>query len=401
MKALVFIESYKFGTSREALTIAKEMGYVVILFTDKYSALEFEEVDQVIFIDDLLNELCLINEITLLQNKGIQICACLSFIDPYVTYAARLSGQLGLSVSSLQSLSIMENKIILRETLKHLPLTPAYWIIQPGDSLPSINYPAAFPLVIKAPVSNGSKDVFMVKTITELKKASQKIRDKYPDDSLLIEEFLDGPQYLVEIIIQNNVLKFFAVMEQDIISNGKFIVSAYKYPAKLEETMVKSLTTIILNITEKLGFSNGSCHMEWKLVQDEWKLIEINPRMSGGVMNQIIEEGTGINLIKEILKMYLGEEPTFIKTKKMYVNAKYLTLQSRGKLLKVKGKERALAHLGVKYLYIKPVSGAVLKKPNSMGDRYACVIAVSETEAQAEKIAIAAAKEIQFYIEPF
>ncbi|SDN62733.1 Biotin carboxylase [Psychrobacillus sp. OK028] len=403
MKTIVFIGSNKYGTSRAALTVAKEMGYAVILFTDKHSHLEFAEVDQAILIKDLLNEQRITYEILLLQKTGKQICACVSFIDPYVAYAARLSKLLGLKVVSLQPLSIMENKITLRETIKHLPITPVYWITHPEDSLQNINgnSPLPLPLVIKAPVSNGSKDVFMVTTAAELTKAIGYLRDKYPNSSLLIEEFLEGSQYLVELVVHNGVLKFMEVLEQDVIYNGKFIVGAYQYPAILEETLRINLITHISDIMRELGFSNGSCHMELKLVQNEWKLIEINPRMSGGVMNQIIEEGTGINLLKEILNTYLGEEPAFTKTKSKYVNATYLTIQSRGKLLKVKGKEQALAHPGVTYVYVKPLKGTVLKKPYSMGDRYACIIAVSETEAQAKEIAQAAAKEIKFYIEPF
>lgn len=401
MKSVVFIGTYKFGTSKEALTIAKEMGYAVILFTDKHSHLDFLEVDQVIFIEDLLNERHVMNEILGLQKTGKQICACVSFIDPYVSYAARLSKQLGLKVVSLQPLNLMENKITLRETLKHLPITPAYWIIHPKDPLQNLMCKSHLPLIIKAPVSNGSKDVLMVKTPTKLTKAIQALRDKYPSNSLLIEEFLEGSQYLIELVIQNDELKFVEVMEQDVSYNGKFIVGAYKYPAILEQTLYKRLLSHISTIIKEIGFSNGSCHMEMKLFQDKWTLIEINPRMSGGVMNQIIEEGTGINLLKEILNTYLGEEPEFTKTRSKYVNARYLTIQSRGKLLKVKGKQQALEHDGVKYVYIKPVAGAVLKKPYSMGDRYACIIAVSESEGQAEEIALSAAKKIKFYIEPF
>ena len=147
------------------------MGYAVILFTDKHSHLEFPEVDQFIFLDDLLNEQQVMNEILLLQNTGKQISACVSFIDPYVAYAAHISEKLGLQLVSLLPLSIMANKITLRETLKHLPITPSYWILHPEDTLQNINCNSQLPLIIKAPVSNGSKDVLMVKTPFKLKKA--------------------------------------------------------------------------------------------------------------------------------------------------------------------------------------------------------------------------------------
>ena len=37
IKTIVFIGSYKFGTSKEALISAKEMGYYVVLFTTRQS----------------------------------------------------------------------------------------------------------------------------------------------------------------------------------------------------------------------------------------------------------------------------------------------------------------------------------------------------------------------------
>ena len=139
--------------------------------------------------------------------------------------------------------------------------------------------------------------------------------DKFPDTDLLIEEFLEGSQYLIELVIQNNALVFVEVMQQDVHYNGKFIVGAYKYPAVLEETLYKSLISHITTITRELGFSHGSCHMEMKLVKNEWKLIEINPRMSGGVMNQIIEEGAGINLLKRNIKYLFRRRTKFHKNK--------------------------------------------------------------------------------------
>ena len=71
--------------------------------------------------------------------------------------------------------------------------------------------------------------------------------------------------------------------------------------SKLEVAIKKILTT--------LEMVHGSCHLEMRWCKGVWKFIEINPRMSGGAMNRLIIEGTGINLVKEIIKMNLGQEP--------------------------------------------------------------------------------------------
>ncbi|MFF2755529.1 ATP-grasp domain-containing protein [Psychrobacillus sp. NPDC058041] len=406
MKTIVFIGSNEFGTSREALTIAREMGYWVVLFTDKRKLmtlnLEISEVNQLVFMEKLMEEKEVIDRIEKLKIEGKQICACVSFIDPFVSYAVKIANQLCLAQISVDSLYLMEDKIKVREKLANLPITPSYAIFKNDDSLNEFvkKYKTFSPLIIKPPISNGSKDVLLVDTMDMFEEAIMLIQKKHSKSSILIEEFLIGPQYLIEIIVYNNEVRIVGVVEQEVMYNGRFIVNGYKFPAKVNANDYEKLYVSILSIIEQIGLTNGSCHIEMKLVQDEWKLIEINPRMSGGAMNRIIEEGTGINLVKEILKMYLGEEPTFTQTRQLYVYARYLTIGSRGRLLKVTGKELALMHDGVKYVYIKPLKGKILTSPYSMGNRYACIIAASESDEQAKAIALAAAKEIKFFLVP-
>ncbi|MFJ5771901.1 ATP-grasp domain-containing protein [Psychrobacillus sp. NPDC093180] len=407
MRTIVFIGSYKYGTSKEALKIAKEMGYCVVLCTDKTKRIksnsDFSEVDQFVLMEDLLDEQQMVEEITRLMEQGKHICACVSLIDPYVSYAARISKSFELAETSIDSLRLMENKIAIREKLKNFPITPFYTIFRPDDSLEKFEkeYKSLFPFIIKPPISNGSKDVLLVETIEKLVNALSLLKKNHPHYPFLIEEFLQGPQYLIEILVYKNEIKFLGLVEQEVLYNGRFIVTGYSFPGKVDMDEYRSLYACISKIIEEIGLENGSCHMEMKLVSGEWKLIEINPRMAGGEMNRIIEEGTGINLLEQILKIYLGEEPILLEKKKKQVYAKYLTIGSRGKLLKISGKEQALMHEGVRHVHIKPLEGRIITSPYSMGNRYACVIAVSETAEQAEEIALEAAKEIKFYLEPF
>src|SRR5690606_25270988 len=138
----------------------KEMGYCIVLFTNRKN-LQFSNVDTIIYTEDLLNEKIILDEITKLEEQGKHIRACLSFIDPYVSYAANLSKKLGLVQLSVDSLSLMENKIMFREKLKHLPSSPSYSIVDPSTPLNEINN-MNFPLIVKRPISNGSKDVIFV-----------------------------------------------------------------------------------------------------------------------------------------------------------------------------------------------------------------------------------------------
>ncbi|WP_066074397.1 ATP-grasp domain-containing protein [Neobacillus soli] len=404
MKTIVFLGSNNFGTSKEALTIAKEMGYFIVLLTNKrmINKHEFPDVDHCIYIKDILDETKVIDELTNLKKIGKQLCACISFIDPYVSYAAKLSEHLGLVKLSAESLYMMENKIRFREKLRGLSSSPFYVVFNhdiPVDQFVQ-KYKAFLPLILKPPASNGSKNVLLVETSEKFMAGIEFLQIKYPTQPILVEEYLLGPQFLIEIIVHNNELTVVAVIEQEITNNERFIVTGYQYPAMLNSEDYKSLIDSITSIVDQIGLLNGSCHLEMRNVQEKWKLVEINPRMSGGAMNRIIEEGTGINLIKEIVRMSLGEQPSLIESRKQHVYARYLTIGTQGKLLKVTGKDHAMEHKGVKYVHITPREGSLLIVPSSMGNRYACIIASSDSPDRAKTIAIAAAQEIKFYIEP-
>ncbi|MBL4951624.1 ATP-grasp domain-containing protein [Neobacillus sp. YIM B02564] len=406
MQTIVFIGSNKSGTSREALFVSTNMGYYTVLLTNRKSFIrqrkEFSEVQQMIYVEDLLDKNIVLSIIQELQQKNKQIEAVISFIDPFVALAAELSQQLGIVQLSTKALSLIENKSLVRKHITELPVSPKhiiYHIDKPIDeALQQLEN--SFPLVLKSPVSNGSKDVLPVNSVAELMKGLQYLKKRIPNDVILIEEYLDGPQYLIEVMVVNGEISIIAVIEQEILNGARFIVTGYNYPALLNIDESEKLETAVFKIIRHLQLTNGTCHLEMRNVRGEWKLIEINPRMSGGAMNRIIEEGTGINLVKETIKLFLGLKPNLKKTVMNYVYAKYITIHSLGKLIKITGKNRALKHDEVKMVYVKPRKGAILRKPQSMGDRYAYVIAVADSAEKAKKTANKAAAEIKFYLEP-
>ncbi|MEH7500895.1 ATP-grasp domain-containing protein [Neobacillus drentensis] len=406
MQTIVFIGSNKSGTSREALNISTSMGYYTVLLTNRREFIkqkdEFPEVHRIVFIENLKNKEEIFSIIKDLEEDRKQICAVISFIDPFVSFAARISEEVGLFQMSTDALAIMEEKTRFRDHLQTLPVSPKFTIFQGEKSIQQCieeNH-SYLPLVLKSPVSNGSKDVLLVETITEFNEGLDYLNKKFPSIPVLIEEYLIGTQYLIEVIVKDRQISIVAIIEQEVLNGDRFIITGYSYPAVVENETLVELQIAVASIIQALELENGTCHLEMRLIDGKWKLIEINPRMSGGAMNRIIQEATGINLVKETLKLFLGQEPFLEATKRTHVYAKFLTINSRGRLIKVTGKTRALNYDGVKEVYVKPRKGAILTKPYSLGDRYAYVIAAADTPEHAKDIAVAASKEIKFYLEP-
>jgi biotin carboxylase len=405
MDTIVFIETNKSGSSREAIKAAEKLNFFTVLLTKKTKFINertiFPDVHQMIFTDinDYDN---IITTIEKLNKSGKNIKGIFSFIDPYVYMAARLSEKFCSNIVSTKAIHHMENKILTRNVLKDLPISLNYSIYKPTESLSSFfkkNNKINFPLIVKSPKSTGSKDVLLVKNKDQLILSIQSLLNKLPNEEILLEEYIDGPQYLVEILVQDGKVHIIAVIEQEITFFERFIVTGYSLLGRVEKRLYNSLFNAINSVIQAFNMKNGACHLELRRIDNVWKLIEINPRISGGAMNDIIEIGHGINLVQETIRLMLGNKPSLVKKHYKYVYAHYLTVKSTGKLIRVTGKNRSSKYPGVEKVFIKPKKGTPLKPPTSMGHRCGYVLAAADFKAKAKKIALEAAKEISFEIQ--
>ncbi|MGR6899447.1 ATP-grasp domain-containing protein [Rummeliibacillus sp. BSL5] len=401
---MIFIETTKNGSSREAVKTAARLGFYTVLFTEKEKLLEqrkeFPDIMQMVHFNKMTEDL-IRQQIIELQEQGKIIKTIISFVDPFVSLAAQLSNELCKSNISVEALKIMEDKTETRRALKENATTPKFEVFQPVDNISTfIKKEHKFPLIVKSPMSKASKDVYLVKNRYELRKIMKKFLRIYPDQQILLEEYLDGPQYLVEVLVHKGKINIVAIFKQEITKELKFIVTGYAVQLNVKDDLYKKLSSTVESIMNDLKVANAACHLEIRNVNGNWKLIEINPRISGGAMNRMIEEAFGINLVEETIKLYLGDEPNVDRKHEKHLYTHYITINSVGRLLKVTGKKRAANEPGVREVYIKSRKKAVIRPPISMGHRYGYVMATGETLDEAKENALNAFKKIKFYIEP-
>jgi biotin carboxylase len=406
MQTIIFLGSNKSGSSRDAIIAASEMGYFTVLLTDrrkwKRQREEFPDVHQMILLKDLSDREEIFKHLSIIYDQGKQVKAFVSFIDPLVSFAADISRELGLQEVSVAALFKMEDKTRFRNELKRSPVSPDFSVCtldMDGNEMFD-HHVNKLPVILKSPISNGSKDVIRADTREEFVKGVHYFKKHFSHTPLLIEEYLSGPQYLIEVVVRHSKTEIVAIIEQEISSNLRFIITGYHMPARLSHSAKETLAAAIGNIMKDIGLSHGTCHLEMRHVNEEWKLIEINPRISGSVINRMILESSGICLVKETLKLYLGEDLCLIPSKNEHVFAEFITVDTPGKLIKVTGKNKAKKIDGVKQVYVKPRKGSILNPPLSMGDRYAYVLASSTDPVRAKETAKRAAEEIKFYLEP-
>ena len=139
-----------------------------------------------------------------------------------------------------------------------------------------------------------------------------------------------GDQYLVEVLVTNWKVLIGAIIKQEITKGKRFIVTGYGVLAEVPSYIEESLLDVIETIVSLLEFKNGAFHLEIRLTEDGWKLIEINPRISGGAMNKMIQAAFGYSLVEETIKMLAGEEPSLEKRTSHYIFTQYVILENKG-----------------------------------------------------------------------
>ena len=403
LKTVIFINANKSGSSREAVKAAVKLGYLTVLFTDKEKQIrqreEYNDVHEMIFVDtDDLSAMK--EEIFKLQSQGKEIRTIVSFVNSYVHTASLLCDEFCENPFSSEAIHKMENKIETRTSLQDQPFTPAFYTIHPReiDALPNTISKQTFPVMVKSPNSTGSKDVLLADSDELLRKQFKRLAEKYPTEPVIIEEYIEGSQYLVEALIHQGKALIAAIIEQEITQGKRFIVTGYGVLTDVPNKVRGEIEEILSAIVLQLGIENGPLHLELRQSKNGWKLIEINPRISGGAMNKMIEAAFGFSLVEETLKLTLGEIPSFNKTRNHAVFTQYVIISNKGILERVTGKSRAQKCPGVIEVYIKPRKGTLLIPPLSMGHRYAYVIASGSTVHEAKTFAKRAAQEITFHL---
>jgi len=398
LKTIIFIGTNKSGSSREATRAAEKLGYFTVLFTNNEKQLQqrkaYPDIHKMILIDTSNIE-DMKDEIYNLTKTGLEIKSIVSFVDPFVHIASILCDEFCDNYTSSTAIEMMEDKEKTRNFLKNQPYSPKFFLLKPNESF-SNNM--AFPLIVKSPKSTGSKDVLLANDSNQLEKHLSHLRSKNPRETIMIEEYIEGPQYLVEALVYKRQANIIGIIEQEITQGKRFIITGYGVLVKAPKEIQAGLEEVLQSIVKAFNIENGALHLELRLTKNGWKLIEINPRISGGAMNTMLHAAFGFNLVEETLKLFLGERPDINPRHRKFVYTKYVIVESKGILEKVIGRNKATNSPGVVDVYVKPKRGTLLTPPLSMGHRYAYVIAEGATLAEAKNKAIKAAKEIKFIL---
>ncbi len=313
--------------------VLKKMGLrVICLNREKVEALD-NSVDHWILseLNDHKESIEAVKEF-LKENKKIKIDGVITFWDECVLLTSKLVDTFNLIGIPYHIAEKAKNKYFFREfcNANNIP-APRHMRISGGKDIPLIEKHLSYPLVIKPVYGAVSAFVVKVKDRAELEETYEYIKNniksywlaaEWETLELLVEEYIDGDEVDVDIILQNGKVKFYSIADNFNKSKDKFFVdNGQAIPSGLPEPDQEALLSLAEETVEKLGIQNGIIHFEAKSTKNGPVPIEINLRMGGDYIHAYIKDSWGVDMVEYAAKIALGE---YIKIQKPEFPFRYI-----------------------------------------------------------------------------
>ncbi|RUX05676.1 ATP-grasp domain-containing protein, partial [Mesorhizobium sp. M2A.F.Ca.ET.037.01.1.1] len=257
------------------------------------------------------------------------------------------------------------------------------------------------PVIVKPAVGNGSYGVRLCRDVDELAEhTTYLLGGKHvwrSSPRILVEEFAQGPYYGADIM-GNEVI---GIAAADFDPPPYFVFRELAYPAPITDDEHERIVDVSLSCLRALGLGWGPTNVEFRWTKLGPVVIEVNPRLAGGITPQLVQLAYGVDLITEHIKLVIGEEWNLRKRHSHTAAVRFLVPDRDGTLDSIDGGSRAAALPGVAdvKLYIEPNTPIV--RTADYRDRIGHVIAVSPNLAQTKAIVQRAVDLIDWSMTPF
>ncbi|MDI9939257.1 ATP-grasp domain-containing protein [Rhodococcus sp. IEGM 1351] len=243
----------------------------------------------------------------------------LTSCDYYLSTAARIACELGLPGPAPEAVEIACGKARTRAMLDRAGIAGPRHAIAPIDDRAALRAAAetvGFPLVVKPTdlcagmfVRRADDWATLETAAGDLRRFEVNARGQRRDPVVLLEEFLDGPEFSVESWIRHGEIHTVGVTDKSLGGASGFVETGHMFPADLTDEYRAQLVTAAEAAINAIGLDHGVVHTELRLTAAGPRIIEINPRPAGNQITELIRHVTGIDLPTVAIELALGRTP--------------------------------------------------------------------------------------------
>ncbi|MER8509981.1 acetyl-CoA carboxylase biotin carboxylase subunit family protein [Mesorhizobium sp. M0894] len=400
-RALILVEGDPTGTGLLYIQSAQRLGlHPITLSADpaQYSYLERKGYEAIRVDTDDLD--ALIRECSRI-GATYDIAGITSSLEAFYATIGKLCQYFDLPGPNPTSIERCCDKFTQRQLLAEAGVpVPAYRLAENATDVDSAAAEIGLPVILKPAVGAGSRGVRLCSDANEMTQhTTYLLGGKHIwrcSPKILVEEFAQGPQYNLEVM-GNEVI---GVAAAD-YGPPHFVCREHIYPAPLTADECERITDVSLRCLRALGLGWGPANIELRWTKRGPVIIEINPRLAGSPVPQLVQLAYDVDLVTEHIKLVIGDEWDLRKRRSHTAAARYLIPDCDGTLDWINGDRRAAAISGVAEvkMYVEPKTPIVRK--GDYRDRIGHVLAASPTRSRTEATLQRAVDLIDWSITPF
>ena len=374
---------------------AKEKGYYVIAVDDDPNAPGMALADKAIVPGGLMNEEKMVAIAKEEQISGV-IHPC---SEVAMNVMGRINDEMGLNGVSKETAIRATNKHLMREAFERYgaPSPKSYCTdnVEEGYMLfLSIGGKA----ILKPSRNSGSRGIAEIEpglSYKEFVPLFERSKSESRDASVMIEQFVEGPEFSVEIIVWDKKVNVLQVTDKKTTEAPYFVELGHNQPSLFPEPIVEAVMRAAVMGVKALEVNNCACHAEVKVQDGQAYIMEIGARLGGDfISTELTHLSTGIDMVAAAIDVALGIEPNLKPVEEKHgVAIRYFT--PKPGVVKAIENETALKRSDVydAEIYVKP--GDSVKEVKSSLDRSGHVIVTSPTAKEAIVIAETLINEVR------
>jgi carnosine synthase len=261
-----------------------------------------------------------------LGRAAVRADGVLTFWEDSVCVAARVAAALGLPGNPPEAVDAARSKIRTREVSARLGLpTPKAQRVRSLDELYAAAADVGFPSVVKPEFGASAMGCVRVDNFESLPGLYTLIRGVVRPETdgifragndLLLEEYLDGVEFDVDLVMQDGQCMFSSVSQNWPTAEPSFQETGLHCPPDHKRKPVRGLVDFSVQTVQAFGFRTGVLHVEGKCTGRGPRIVEVNARMGGARIYQIVEAVWGVDLIEAQLCSCLDSPQTLKPSRK-------------------------------------------------------------------------------------
>ena len=322
--------------------------------------------------------------------------------DTSVNTVAWLCDELGLSGNSVEAARNATDKVEMLKSFGRAGVPhPAYQVVSKSD-INAFQLKVDFPLIVKPTDSAGGRGVNLVCSPDQMESALQLSSEAGVSGDVLIEEFMEGTEVSVEVIVADGVPHVLQVTDKLTSGAPNFYEIGHSQPTMLAGDVRQAVADLASEAVLAVGLVNSAAHVEIMVTQDGPKMIELGARMGGDCISTHLVDNSvvGIDMAEAMIRLSFGEhlEVWDYRDSGAYCAVRFLPSRA-GRLIGLRGVDAARKIPGIVCL---EVTGRIGRKYSDAVDdssRFAYVVGRAHSLAAANEICDRALSSLEVVLE--